>query len=282
MSNRFGGRAPLATALRMESVENQILDYISRSPTRVAFRSLRKRFAQLTLRSLKREVAALVRSGRLSYTYEFGNSYLVMALHRPMLVSPHVVLAPPDVSFSGAPGQVVVTLNRGGAFGLGDHPTTRMAIQLIDAHVHSALRLSGSETSSALDIGTGSGVLAIVLARLGLGVVTAVDTDVCAVCEARANVQGNGLDGQVVVCRGDAHVPDKRFNLIVANLRTPTLMALRSRIEILAGPNSGLIFSGFRQTEAHSIRQGYEQAGFRMLKCCTEKGWGAISFARGA
>ena len=268
--------------LRMESLEDQIFDYITHSPARVTFRCLRDRFDHLTYRSLKKAVAALVRSGRLSYTYEFGNSYLVVALDHPVVVSRNVVLKPPNVTFDPAPGQVVVALERGGAFGLGNHPTTRMAIRLIDALIYERPWLASSRGSSALDIGTGSGVLALVAARLGLGAVTAVDTDACAVFEARANVRRNGLDDRVVVGKQIPPGQKKPFDLILANLRMPTLMALRSQIDSLAARDSGIILSGIQRAEVHHVRHAYELSGFRMVKRCAEKSWCALSFVRGA
>ena len=266
----------------MESLEIQILQYISTSPTRVTFRCLQKHFSFRNAKPLKRAVANLVRSGRASYTYELGNSCLALPVDRPVVLSERVVLKPPNTAYDAAPEQAVVVLERGVSFGLGDHPTTRLAIQLIDKLLVGRVRHKGNASFSALDIGTGSGVLAIVAAKLGFDSVLAIDTDPCAVFEARCNVRRNSLENQIQVSREGDAFSEKRFDLIMANLRIPTLLKLAPQIENAAAKDCGLVFSGIQQAEAPKIRKVYESVGFTTLELCSEKNWCALSFVRGA
>ena len=265
----------------MENLENEILLHLSQSQSRVTFRDLQRRFLESKPRTLKKVVARLVRSGRLAYTYEFGDSYLVVAFDRPIAVSDNVILAPPNTTCEAAPDQAVVVLERGGAFGLGDHPTTRLAIRLLDALLLSNPWQAGLASRTAMDIGTGSGVLAIVAATLGVGTVLALDTDPCAVFEARSNVRINQLEDRIVVSQNTQNCWDESFDLILANLRTPTLLALRPQIEEKAAAACGLIFSGIQLDEADQIRKSYAHSGFVPVKMCSEKNWCAISFVRG-
>ena len=265
----------------MKSLEKQIFQHISLSRTRVTFCHLQKRFFRLTPQALKAAVANLMRCGHLGYTYEFGNSYLAISVNRPILVSEHVLLTPPNTSFEAVPGQAVVLLERGGAFGLGEHPTTRLAIQLLDRQLRCNPWRRENASLSAVDIGTGSGVLAIVAAKLGIDHVIAVDTDPCAVFEARANVRLNGLEDRITVVQKDENITEKKFDLVMANLRTPTLVTLLSQIEKITARNSRLIFSGIQLEELHQIRNLYDQSGFQMVKTCSEKNWCALSLARG-
>ena len=265
----------------MKSLENQILHHISSAQDRVSFSCLQKKFSREKTLSLKKAVASLVRSCRVGYTYEFGNSYLAVSVDRPTVVSERVVLKPPNTAYDITPGQAVVVLERGGAFGLGDHPTTRLAIRLMD-HLFLAKNWQDASASrTALDIGTGSGVLAIVAAKLGIDAVVSIDTDPAAVFEARANARLNGLEEQIRVCRELDMFGSKKFDLISANLRTPTLVELLPKIEKTAAPDCGLVLSGIQLEEAHQIRKRYEDAGFTTQKTSSEKGWFAISFARG-
>jgi len=265
----------------MESLENQILQHISTSPARVTFRCLQKRFSPRKIQPLKKAVANLVRSGRVSYTYELGNSCFAIPVDRPVVVSQRVVLKPPETVYDAAPEQAVVVLERGGAFGLGDHPTTRLAIRLMDRLLTFQARQNASAPFAALDIGTGSGVLAIVAAKLGLDSVVAIDTGPCAVFEARFNVRRNGLENQIQVHQEADAFRDKQFNLVLANLRTPTLLALVPQIEKTTVADCGLVFSGIHLEETLKIRKTYESAGFTSLEMCSEKNWCALSFARG-
>ena len=265
----------------MDSLESQILQYISTSQTRVTFRCLQKRFSFRESRPLKKAVARLVRSGRVSYTYEFGSSYLAISFDRPVVVSERVVLKPPHTVYDTGPEQALVVLERGGSFGLGDHPTTRLAIQLIDKLLLARRRQLAKASFSALDLGTGSGVLAIVAAKLGVDSVMAIDTDPCAVFEARSNVRLNGLENQILVCQeGDAFI-DERFDFVMANLRTPTLLDLVPQIEKTTAMDCGLVLSGIQLEERPQIRTSYESAGFTSLESCSEKNWCALSFVRG-
>src|SRR5207237_8896877 len=99
----------------------------------------------------------------------------------------------------GAPpvtvGSLVLTLEPGRAFGTGQHGTTAGCLELLETIVERA------RPARAIDLGTGSGILAIAAARLGVPQVLAIDSDPDAVASARANVQRNGLDGRVT-CEG--------------------------------------------------------------------------------
>jgi len=265
----------------MACLEDEILQHLLQSPTRVTFHGLQKRFPLQKAGPMKKAVAKLVRYGRVGYSYEFGNSYLSLPVERPVLVSENVVLKPPNVAYDAAPDQAVVSLGRGSAFGLGDHPTTRLAIRLLDRLFVARRGQNTSVPPVTLDIGTGSGVLAIVAAKLGADSVASIDTDPCAVFEARANVRLNNLEDRIVVRRNLDAFENKRFDLFLANLRTPTLLTLLPRIRKMAATECGLVFSGFQVEEADQIRKRYEHAGFTPLKTCSEKNWCALSLARG-
>ena len=124
-------------------------------------------------------------------------------------------------------------------------------------------------------------MLAIVAAKMGMGRVHAVDIDPCAVFEARANIRLNKVEKQVAVINDLKEVDSGCCDLILANMRTPTLITLLPRILEMAATDSGLIFSGMRTDEMEGLCERYREAGFFRIKMCSEKDWGALYLARG-
>lgn len=226
-------------------------------------------------------IASLIHKGALHYTYHFGNTYIEPCCDRPRQVSDRVVLRPPKTRCRSVQGQQVVTLARGASFGGGDHPTTRLAIQLIDVMLLGQIWQHRKTQAKAIDIGTGSGVLAIVAAKLGIGRVDAIDTDPCARFEARANIRLNHLEKRVTVIDGCLSGIDGRYELVLANLRTPTLIDFYRQLETCLSDDCVLLFSGMKADEMPSVQKFYENVGFSVQAERTENGWGALCAARG-
>lgn len=151
-----------------------------------------------------------------------------------------LTVTPPWID--AGPGAVVI--DPGQAFGTGHHETTTGCLAALQE-----LDLAGRRV---LDVGTGSGVLAIAAARLGAKGVVGVDTDPLAVAAARANAKVNGVDIDVREGSADAAAPE-RFDVVVANLDTDTLSRLAGALAERLAPGGTLIASGVsreRQPEA--------------------------------
>lgn len=268
----------------MRVTESQVLQYISKSSHKVSFTGLQRHFCathQIRSRELKNVVDRMIHGGDLRYTSHFGNSYLERSYDQPMIVSKHVILKPPMMSWQTSAGQWAITLERGASFGVGEHPTTRLAIQLLDTILHSSLWKGKLAELKAIDIGTGSGVLAIVAATLGLGRVDAIDTDPCAVFETRNNIRLNHLKDRVKLLDARLETIDELYDLVMANLRTPTLLYLRDHLEKRLSNESVLIFSGIKTDETASVGKFYEKMGFYVFIERSENGWSAICLLRG-
>ena len=268
----------------MAVTETQIIQYITDSPSKVTFLHLQRHFYaahRIKPTALKAIVAGLISSGDLRYTSFFGTSYLEISYDQPRCVSEHIVLKPAKTNWPAMADHQVVSLEGGVAFGAGDHPTTRLAIQLIDATLHAPPWSGALAVLKAIDIGTGSGVLAIVAAKMGIGWVAAVDTDPNAVFEARKNVRLNQLESTISVDEGSLSVCDDRYDLAFANLRTPTLVGMSGALDKKLMPDSVLILSGMRTDETRSIAETYQTVGFFLQNERHEKGWAAMCFARG-
>ena len=265
--------------------ELQVLQFIVESPSRVSFGCLKRFFCKTNRcdpKTLKSLVAGLIRSGKLCYTSHFGNSFIEISYDQPQVVSEHVVIKSPLCSLDPLPGQIVVSLGRGAAFGGGEHPTTRLAIQLIDGILHLPTWQDRWRTCRAIDIGTGTGVLAIVAAKMGVGRVCGVDIDPCAVFESFENVRLNQVETRVSIHKEALDGITGSYDLVFANLRMPTLFNLWSVLEKKIAYDSLLVFSGLKSEEAKPICDFYKEAGFFIHQKGSEKGWSAICLARGS
>jgi ribosomal protein L11 methyltransferase len=177
--------------------------------------------------------------------------------HRPVLAG-GLWIGPP---WRGpAPGMPAVFIDPGRAFGTGAHPTTRLCVEL----------LAGLAPASVLDIGCGSGVLAIAAVRLGHGPVLAVDDDSVAVEVTRANAAANGVAVDVRVV--DAlREPLPAVGVAVANVLLGPVEAILARIDAAVAVTSGYLAG---EVPAHP--------GWRRAETHTLEGWAADRFERAA
>ena len=231
-------------------------------------------------RQARQRIRRLVEAGRLTYIYQYGQSYVDLGLQRPTAITPGIVFCPPACVPPPDTRALSIIIEPGAAFGDGRHPTTRLAVQGLET-------LGGHETSigsrfaRGIDIGTGSGILAIVAARLGVARVDAVDIDPCALNEARRNIDHNCLGRRVTLRQEALESLATRYDLIMANLRLPTLCALAPWIESHAQPNAGLLFSGFRADEQPALLRAYPEPRYRIQWSRTQAAWGAVVLQRG-
>ena len=268
---------------RIDDSEARVIQFIADSQDKVTFANLSKHFCtgeRGDRRELKRLLTRLVNKGRLCYQSHLGNSIIELSYEKPVTVSERVVLKPPKVFYTPENDQQIVTLQRGASFGGGEHPSTRLAIQLIDLMLGQLPWRENKTQINAVDIGTGCGVLAVTAARLGVGHIYAVDLDPCAVFEAKANVRLNGVEAQVDVSgHSFAEIPSI-FDLVLANLRTPTLLDLRKLIAKKTAQRSALVFSGMKADECEGLRAAYAKSGFFLSEKRQEKGWCSLYLIR--
>ena len=184
------------------------------------------------------------------------------------VISPRLVVRPPWEQFTPAPGQKVLTLDPGIAFGTGQHPTTRACLEYIDGlAVENANR-------TFLDVGCGSGILAIAAALEGFHGVDGFDIDPDAVQNANENAAANGLDIHFV--RGDLSnlsttAPMKNIgggptaDVVAANVLGPILVRFADEIASTVNPNGLLILSGILDEQYPEVRDAYAAKGFAEL-----------------
>jgi len=163
----------------------------------------------------------------------------------------------------------VVRLNPGLAFGSGEHESTQLCLRAIARYVQPG--------AVVLDLGTGSGILAVAAARLGATRVLAIDNDPVAVAVARANVRANRVGRSVTVRRGEglSHVR-LRADLLVANLTADTLApVIRASSRCLAAAGR-LVVSGFTTPRLRDVRRYLEAAGYVVVRVDRQRAWRAV------
>ncbi|HHH38702.1 MAG TPA: 50S ribosomal protein L11 methyltransferase [Sedimenticola sp.] len=160
----------------------------------------------------------------------------------------------PDGRTPGDRDAVVVELDPGLAFGTGTHPTTALCLRWLDAEP-----LAGRQL---LDFGCGSGILSLAALKLGAAGVTAVDHDPQALEATRDNATRNRVAERLQVC-DSGNLPQRRFDLIVANILAGTLTTLEPVIAGHLRPGGRLALSGILQTQAAAVSDAYG-AHFRM------------------
>lgn len=264
-------------------LKEHILEAVSDSSEPLTFGKLGKivkdRFSA-ERKELKKAVDDLIAEGELTYTYRHGCSFIEKSFAKPVRVSERIVLVPYGMRFSGDPGDVVIKMRHGISFGSGDHPTTRLALRGIEQAFHGTGKLIKKSDSSVLDIGTGSGVLAIACLLFGVKRAIGIDTDSCARNESRGNAEINGLGNRIEISDMPVEKIEGEFSIITANLRYPTLINLYPVMIDLTGIDSMLVFSGVKISEANELRSFYSKEHFRCLWVEKEKNWAGFVFRR--
>ena len=171
---------------------------------------------------------------------------------RPLDVG-RVRVRPSWIDAPAPPGRVEVVLDPGMAFGTGTHPTTSLCLAALSE------LLSGSPGAAVLDVGTGSGLLAIAARKLGAGRVVANDVDPVAVTVARENARANGVEAEVV---GDPlERIHGRFDVVVANILANTLVELAPLLAGKVAPGGTVLLSGILAPQAGEVRAAYAALG---------------------
>jgi len=175
------------------------------------------------------------------------------------IISPRLLIRPSFVPAALAPGQAEIAIDPGQAFGTGGHPSTQLALEWID-ELAPALK----EGARMLDVGTGSGILALAAGKLGPAQLLAFDTDALATAAARVNAQRNGLGDRLRLFTGglDA-IGDVSFDLVVANLLRTEMLPLLDGIAARVRAGGHAVFSGLLEIERESVAEALRAAGLR-------------------
>ncbi len=195
----------------------------------------------------------------------------------PVEAGPFIV-AGSHVLAKSAPGKIAVLIEAGPAFGTGHHGTTLGCLQALD------LARRGRRLGRVLDLGTGSGVLAIAALKAGASSVIGTDIERDSVRIARENARKNQVTGfKVLHCKGGHHPLVQRsapYDTVFANIILRPLVRLAPEIAALTAPGGVVVLSGLLHEQEPLVRRAYESRGLGLTGRIREDGWSTLIMRR--
>ena len=189
----------------------------------------------------------------------------------PQKIGRSMVVKPTWRDYRPDPGDIVIELDPGMAFGTGTHPTTVLCMEMMETYLR--------EGDTFLDLGTGSGILMIAAARLGAKMVCGVDKDDSAVNIARQNLVLNKIAPKMFsVYRGSlVEGIEKKYDFVAANIVTHVILDLLDDIERVIREESVFVCSGIQEENKDLVVTKMMHIGFEILESTTRDQWVAIT-----
>ena len=189
--------------------------------------------------------------------------------YKPTKVGEKIVIKPSWEEYEEQDGDIVIELDPGMAFGTGTHETTSMCICQLEKYV--------TPDAKVFDIGCGSGILAIVAAKLGANDVTAVDLDEVAVEVAKENVKESNVEEQVTVLHGNlTDVIHDKADVVVANIIADIIKILAKDVQQFMKEDAVFISSGIILAKIDEVVESLEENGFEIVEVIRKGEWSAI------
>jgi ribosomal protein L11 methyltransferase len=192
---------------------------------------------------------------------------------RPIHVSERMVISPSWHPYVSAPGELVLTIDPKMSFGTGFHESTRLILRLIEQNIRTG--------DSVLDMGTGTGVLAIAAVKLGAANATGVDVDEWSYDNACENSRLNHVEDRITILRGDiAATPAGPFTLILANIQRTVLLDMLPGLANRLHAGGRLLLAGLLRDEREIMMEHLRHEGLTLLGEVSENEWMAIAARR--
>ncbi len=193
---------------------------------------------------------------------------------RPLPVGRRLLIAPPWEA-TPAPERVLIIIDPGRAFGTGHHATTAGCLESLEDLV------ARDTPRTAIDLGTGSGILAIAAVRLGVATVLAVDDDPDALACTAANARLNGVSDRIRTLQSDAGAVDSAaVGLVLANLLAAAHLRLGPEFARYVAPGGALVLGGILDSEAPTVSGAVTTHGFVHVGTHTSEGWSTVVLRR--
>ncbi|WP_346867874.1 MULTISPECIES: 50S ribosomal protein L11 methyltransferase [unclassified Clostridium] len=185
--------------------------------------------------------------------------------YKPTKVGEHIVVKPTWEDYEEKPGEVVVELDPGMAFGTGTHETTRMCIKALEKKVE--------KDTTVFDIGTGSGILSIAAAKLGAKQVVGVDLDPVAVESAKKNLEFNKVNNIQILYGDLMEVVEGKANIVVANILADIIMFLSEGVRAFIEDEGYFIASGILNTQRDKVTDKLKALDFKIEEVMEDGEW---------
>lgn len=200
---------------------------------------------------------------------------------KPARIGKRFVIKPTWEEYLPADGDIILELDPGMAFGTGTHPTTKMCLEwleMITFREEPFNRLPSRGATSVLDVGTGSGILALAAARIGSNRITAIDIDPQAVAIALQNLELNGAGHAVQVSTTPLADIGDTFDVVLANILAEELIRLREQLVQRVAPGGCLILSGILTEREQFVMDGFVDTGLRFVGSSREAEWSCLCY----
>lgn len=190
--------------------------------------------------------------------------------YRPFKLGKRLVIRPPWESYAAAADELLLTLNPGQAFGTGLHATTQLCLAFLETIV--GMRPG----ARLLDVGCGSGILALAGVLFGCAGAFGIDVDRLAVWVARVNARLNHLSKQATFAAGSLDVLTDRFDVVVANILLEPILAMLEPLHTAIIPGGVVVLSGILTIEVPQLRGGLLAHGWRISQQASQEEWTAV------
>ncbi len=194
---------------------------------------------------------------------------------KPLRVGKHLLIVPTWEEAEQRPGDLVLRIDPGMAFGTGGHETTRLCLELLEQVMESS---DQAVAPSLLDLGTGSGILAMAASLLGAGRVLALDIDPDAVDVARENLALNQMSGRIECGIAPLEALTESFDIILANILAEELVRLAPYLTKRLNPGGSLILSGILAEKEPLVRLGFESQPLQYCRTTASGEWVAMLY----
>lgn len=219
---------------------------------------LKERFADVGLTDAKIETVGVNEE-------DWANAW--KAYYKPMKIGSRLVIVPAWEKYEAAEDELIVRMDPGMAFGTGTHETTRLVIRMLEDYTKPGCRM--------LDVGTGSGILAICASKLGAAECKAYDIDPMAVRVANENIKDSGLTN--ITCevsdllkQADRSRP---YDLICANIVADIIIRMTPDVSPFMHENTVLLASGIIAERAQDVIDCFEKNGYKIVEKLEDNGW---------
>ena len=188
--------------------------------------------------------------------------------YKPIKIGEKIVICPAWERYTPAAGEIVIRMDPGMAFGTGTHETTRLVIRLLEKYTKAGQRM--------LDVGTGTGILAICASRLGAEICRAYDIDPTAVRVARENIKDSGLEN--VTCdQSDllkqVSLEGGQYDLVCANIVADIIIRMTPDVGKYMKDDAVLLASGIIAERCDDVVECFERNGFKVVEKLTDNDW---------
>lgn len=192
---------------------------------------------------------------------------------KPHRIGERIVVVPSWETYDAVPGDLILNLDPGQAFGTGEHPTTRLCIRLMERLDLSAKRV--------LDLGCGSGILSLAADKLGAGPITSTDIEPSAVEIAERNMRDNGASAEFYAGDGfGAWAGGRTWEVVLSNIISATLMRLAPEVATYVAPGGAWVVSGILESNWPDVLSAAQRAGFTLESKIGEDDWVGACFFR--